>query len=158
MENLKELRDEYQKVKSDYDKQKGRYDELVSKISSERKLQVNAISDLEIKWLNLERSHSTLKHECNIRELDIQRVCTEDERSRSNRINPLASEDIGLQKLYEHEIEHQESLCSKLLSEKKALIQNEAQFNHRRRCFENIYKLMNMKFEERIQGMRLVLE
>ena len=158
MENLKELRDEYQKIKSDYDKQKGQYDELVSKISSERKLLVNTISDLEVKWLNLERSHSTLEHECNIRELDIQRVCMEDERSRSNRINPSASEDIGLQKLYEREFEEQESICSKLLSEKKALMQNEDQFNHRRRCFENIYKLMNMKLEERIQGMRLVLE
>lgn len=158
MENLKELRDEYQKVKSNYDKKKGQYDELVSKISSERKLLVDAISDLEVQWLDLERSHSTLEHQCNIRELDIQRVCMEDERSRSNRINLSASKDIGLQKLYEREIEQQESVCSKLLSEKKELMQNEAKFNHRRRCFENIYQLMNMKLEKRIHGMRLVLE
>jgi hypothetical protein len=149
MDNLKELRTEYQKIKLNYDIQKRHYNNLMRNVSSERKSLENTISDLEAMWLDLERSYNSHQYKCIIGDLDIQRICTEDEKTSGNRILSSASQCLGLQKLYECEIEKQESLCSNLLLEKQELIENEAKLKYHCGCFDDIYKLMRIKLEEK---------
>jgi hypothetical protein len=152
MDNLKELRIEYQKMKSKYDQEKEQYNKLIRNISSERKPLEDAISNTETKWIDLERSHSNLEFQCIIAGLDIQRVCMEDENTRGNRIDSSASGPLGLQKLYQSEIEVQERLCSKLLSEKKEMIGNELKLKHQCECFDDLYTLMSITLGEKINS------
>lgn len=152
MDNLKELRIEYQKMKSKYDREKEQYNKLMRNISSERKPLEDEIFNIKTKWVDLERSHSNLEFQCNIAGLDIQKVCMEDENTRENRIDSPASGPLGLQKLYQIEIEQQECLCSKLLSEKKELIENEAKLKLQCECFDDLYTLMSIKRGEKINS------